>query len=95
MAIQGSPLTPEYKKAIVCVKKYFDRTKNDSEEQDCTSVERAANALEVGVATVKRVMADYNRNPDLLSRPSALRGHPPPILVASLQAITREYRSKS
>ena len=61
MAIPGSPLTPEYKKAIVCVKKYFDRTKSDPEEQNSSSVERTANALEVGVATVKRVMADYNR----------------------------------
>ena len=91
MAIQGSPLTPEYKKAIVCVKKYFDRTKDDSSEQDCRSVERTANALEIGVATVKRVMANYNRNPDLLALQSLSRGHPPRILAVSKQAITREY----
>jgi len=90
MAIQGSPLTPDYKKAIVCVKKYFDRTWDDLKEQDCTSVERVANALEVGVTTVKRVMADYNRNPDLLEQ-SLPRGHPPQIIADSLQAITREY----
>lgn len=91
MGAQGSPLTSEYKKAIVCVKKYFDRTKGDLEEQECDSVERTANALEVGMATVKRVMTDYNRNPDLLDKESLRRGHPPRIITDSLQAITREY----
>jgi len=91
MAIPGSPLTPEYKKAIVCVKNYFDRTKFDAEEQSLSSAERTANALEVGVATVKRVMADYNRNPDLLDKESPQRGHPPRILTDSLQVITRKY----
>jgi len=91
MTIQGSPLTPEYKKAIVRVKKYFERTKDDSEEQDCTSVSMPANALEVGVTTVKRIMADYNRSPDLLEKQSHRRGHPPKIIADFLQAITREY----
>ena len=91
MGLSGSPLTPEYKKAIVCVKKYFDRTKSDLEEQNSSSVERAANALDVGMATVKRVMADYNRNPELLNKKSASRGHPSRIISDALQTITREY----
>ncbi len=90
MAIPGSPLTPEYKKAIVCVKNYFDRTKSDAEEQNLSSASMPANALEVGVGTVKRVMADYNRYPDLLDKESPQRGHPPRILSDSLQVITRE-----
>lgn len=91
MAMQGSPLTPEYKKAIVCVKKYFDRTRDDLEEQNCNSIEKTSNALGVGMATVKRVMAGYNRNPDLLDSEILNRGHPPRIIEDSLQAITREY----
>ena len=91
MTIQGSPLTPEYKKAIVRVKKYFERTKDDSEEQDCTSVSMPANALEVGVTTVKRIMADYNRSPDLLEKQSHRRGHPPKIIADFLQAILLSY----
>ena len=91
MAISGSPLTPEYKRTIVCVKKFFDRTKSNAKEQNISGVERTAHALEVGVATVKRVMADYNRNPELLEKESARRGHPPRIIEDSLQALTREY----
>jgi len=58
VATQGSPLTPELKRAIVLLKDYFDRTKGDSREQDCASAQRAANALGVGLATGKRVLAD-------------------------------------
>lgn len=91
MAISGSPLTPSYKKTIVCVKKYFDRTKSDIEEQNRNSIEKTAHALEVGIATVKRVMADYNRNPELLNINSKKRGHPPRIIADLLQSLTREY----
>ncbi len=91
MAISGSPLTPEFRKAIVCVKKYFDRVKFDIEEQNSNSVEKTAQALDVGVVTVKRVMADYNRNPELLNKQPVRRGHPPRIIADSMQALTREY----
>ena len=88
---QGSPLSPEYKKAIVSVKKYFDRTRNDLQEQNCISVERTANALGVGEATVRRVIAAYNQDPDSLEKISFHRGHPSRIIPDSLQSITREY----
>lgn len=58
MATQGSPLTPELKRAIVLLKDYFDRTKGDVRAQDCASAQRAAHALGGGIATGKRVMAD-------------------------------------
>ncbi len=91
MATQGSPLTPEFKRAIVLLKDYFDRTKGDSREQDCSSAQRAAHALGVGIATVKRVMADSNRNPDVLEREVSLRrGRPPRAIADSLQTITRD-----
>lgn len=92
MATQGSPLTPEFKRAIVLLKGYFDRTQGDLTEQACSSVQRTAHALEVGLATVKRVMADYNRNPALLEGEGSLRrGHRPRALGDSLQTITRDY----
>jgi len=92
VATQGSPLTPELKRAIVLLKDYFDRTKGDAREQDCSSAQRAANALGVGLATVKRGMADYNRNPDVLAREVSLhRGRPPRALADALQTITRDY----
>ena len=92
MATQGSPLTPELKRAIVLLKDYFDRTQDDVREQDYSSAERAAHALGVGIATVKRVMADFHRSPDVLDRGAAQRrGRPPRAIADSLQTMTRDY----
>ena len=49
---QGSPLSPDYKKAIVSVKKYFARTMDDLDEFNCDDVTKTANALGVGQASV-------------------------------------------
>ena len=91
MATQGRPLSPEFKRAIVLVKDYFDRTKGDWREHECSSAERAANALGVGLATVKRVMADSKRSPAwLIQDESIRRGRPPRVISDSLQTMTRE-----
>ena len=61
-------------------------------EQECSSDERAANALGVGLATVKRVMADSRRSPDWLIQDEFIpRGRPPRVISDSLQTMTREY----
>ena len=91
MAIQGKAISPEYKKAIVLLKSYFDRTLNDRAENKIKSAEKTAHALEVGVATVKRVMADYNRDPNSIERDQFNRGHPKRIISESLQTVTRDY----
>jgi transposase len=92
VAMRGSPLTPEFKRAIVLLKDYFDRTKDDLRERACSSTERAANALGVGLATVKRVMADDPRSPSVLERGESLRrGRPPRAIADALQTITRDY----
>ena len=91
MGTQGKPLTPEAKETIVVLKGYFERTRGDPEEQVLPGVERVANALEIGVATVKRVMADYNRGMSFVDQEEAPRGRPPRVLSDSLQAVTREY----
>jgi hypothetical protein len=85
MVNQGSPLTPEYKKAIICVKKYFDRIKGDLEEISYDSVEKTAHALEVGEATVKRVIAIYNKDPDQLDKEPFRRGCPQRAISDSAQ----------
>lgn len=63
---RGSPLTPETKRLVVLVKQYFDRSKFKPMEP---STKRTADVLGIGIATVKRIMADYNRDPKLLDEP--------------------------
>lgn len=85
---RGKPLTPEIKKLVVTVKHYFDRNKF---EPIVPSVERTADALGIGIATVKRIMADYNRDPKLLDKPTGIRGRPVYTVSGSYQEAVRTY----
>ena len=55
------------------------------------SVERTADAIGIGLATVKRIMADYNRNPDLLAEPAKTRGRPSHAVGFSSQGAVRSH----
>lgn len=88
ISCRGKPLTPEAKKLVVSVKQYFDQNKFEPIEP---STKRTADALSIGVATVKRIMADYNRNPDLLDAPAKMRGRPVHAVNASYQESVRAY----
>ncbi len=90
MAIQGKALTPEVKKLVVSVKSYFDRCKN-RKDISMSSVQKTADAMNIGVATAKRIMADYNRNPNSLKRPPDDRGRKPYAIDASFQEKVRVY----
>jgi len=85
---RGKPLTPEVRKIAVSVKQYFDQVKMVPYEP---SVKRTADALGIGVATVKRIMADYNRDPDLLDEPTKERGRSVYAVSVSHQEAVRSY----
>ncbi len=85
---RGKPLTPEVKKLVISVKQYFDQNKFNPME---ASVKRAADSLGIGVATVKRILADYNRDPNLLDKPAKMRGRPIYAVNASYQESIRAY----
>ncbi len=85
---RGRPLTPETKKLIVLVKQYFDRNKFKPMEP---STKRTADALGIGMATVKRIMADYNHDPKLLDEPAKMRGRPVYAVSGSYQETVRAY----
>jgi transposase len=88
ISCRGRPLTPETKKLVVSVKQYFDRNKFKPMEP---STKRTADALGIGMATVKRIMADYNHDPKLLDEPAKMRGRPVHAVSASYQGTVRAY----
>ncbi len=88
ISCRGKPLSPETKKIIISVKEYFDRNKLTPAEP---SVKRTADALGIGVATVKRIMADYNRDPNMLDKPTKIRGRPAHAVNASHEESVRSY----
>ena len=53
-SIQGKPLTLEVKRVVVSVKQYFDSIKISPKK---ASTKRTADAIGIGEATVKRIMA--------------------------------------
>ncbi len=85
---RGKPLTPETKKIVVLVKHYFDRNKFKPMEP---STKRTADALGIGEASVKRIMADFNRDPELLDEPAKKRGRPAHAVGVSSQESVRDY----
>lgn len=91
MTTQGKAFTPTEKETIVALKKYFDRTKDDVREQASSSIQRVVNALGVGTATVKRVMADHNKGIPFTKQEKTHKGRPPRSLSDSMQTVTREY----
>ncbi len=88
LSCRGKPLTPEIKKIAVSVKQYFDHNKFTPTEP---SVNRTADALGIGVASIKRIMADYNRDPSLLDKPAKMRGRPVHAVNISHQESVRTY----
>jgi transposase len=86
---RGKALLPEEKKYIVLLKDYFDRNRAEFGSKD-PSAQQVADALDVGLATVRRVLASYKKDPESINiSPAAYRGRPTYALDASLQEIVR------
>ena len=88
--IRGKPLEPGEKRAIVSVKGYFNRNKKELGLSE-SSAQLAADALEIGVSTVKRVMADYRRDPLLLDKPPEAKGRPSHAIDGAHEEVVREF----
>jgi transposase len=88
--IRGKPLEPGEKRAIVCVKGYFDRNKKEWSLTE-SSVQLTADALEIGLSTVKRVIADNRRDPLLLDKPPEPKGRPSYAIDCSHQEVVRGF----
>lgn len=87
---KGKALTPEEKKYVVLLKNYFDRNKAEFGSKD-SSAQQVADALEIGLATVRRILASYNKDPESIKAVKPYKGRPAHALDASLQEIVREY----
>lgn len=88
--IKGKAITPEEKNTIVVLKSYFDRNKAGFGLNE-SSVQLVSEALGMGLATVNRVMAAYNKDPSSIMAEPQLRGRPAHAVDASFQEIIRSY----
>jgi transposase len=88
--ISGKPLTFEEKKIIIQLKNYFDRNKAQFQVQDL-STQMVADAMEISLTTVNRVMAAYRKDPNNLNISPQPKGRPEYSISDSNQEIVRSY----
>ena len=98
MSLQGKELAPDMKMLVVRLKQYFDAERAEGSvvlTKDAAG--RTANALGIGKVTVKRIMAEYNKNnQQVIVQNNKTRGKPSYLISPNLQPIIREYiRSKN
>lgn len=91
MGKQGSPLSPEVRETVVKIKHYFDRVRGDEQEEILQSVIKTSHALDIGVASVRRIMADYNRDPSSIKKEPSRRGRPAKAIGDNSQSAVRQY----
>ena len=89
-AQQGKALLPEEKMQIVLLKKYLDRNKAEISIPE-TTAQIVADALEINLTTVRRILASYNKDPKSIEKQGFYRGKPPRTLGDSLQEKVRSY----
>ena len=91
---RGSPLTPEEKIFVILLKEYFDRNRGSFGSNN-HSFQMVADALEIGSATVQRILANYNKDPENIKAVPKTRGRPEYSIEGSLQGSIRTYIRKA
>jgi transposase len=92
MSFQGKEFTKEMKQLVVNLKEFYDIERRQKKLQSPWATEQTAKGLGVGEATVRRIMAEYNKNkktiPDV---PVKARGKPEYVVPQGVLPIVREY----
>ena len=88
---KGKPLTPVQKQAVVLVKKYFDRNKSSFSDCSDSSAQMTADALEIGLATVNRILSNYKKDPNSINCPGKARGCPSYAISNSHEEAIRSF----
>ena len=93
MSFQGKEFTAEMVQLVVNLKCNYDAEKRLGPVVPTVDpVKRVANGLGIGEATVKRIMARYNKEgQNIIERPYKPRGRPEYRVATNLQPIIRDY----
>ena len=87
---RGKEISAEVAEVVVQLKSYFDTEKRCiGVEKD--SYERTAAALGIGVATVKRTLARYNRTGTVVPNTRKHPGRKPNDSVEGVQGLVRDF----
>lgn len=86
----GKPLIPEQKEIIVKLKLFFDKNKSEFKSKKL-SVELVADAMQIGLATAKRVLAAYQKDQESIYRDVSDKGRPKHAVDFGAQEKVRYY----
>ncbi len=95
MSFQGKEFTQGMKQLVVNLKKFFDEKRKKKNLSADWSVSQTATGLGIGEATVRRIMAEYNKNSCSFSDAGQKdRGKPCYTIPTSYRNIVRDYIRK-
>jgi transposase len=93
MLSQGKQLSLEATELVVRLKRHYDQERKAGKTISTKDpAGRTANGLGIGVATVKRIMADYERSGNkVVVQPAVRPGRPPEPICQNVQPIVRAF----
>jgi len=92
MAFQGKEFTQGMKQLVVNLKQFNDIERRKNKFKAVWAIEQTAKGLDIGEATVRRIMAEYNKKEQHIpeGQPKE-RGRPEHIVPKQLQTVVRQY----
>lgn len=92
MAFQGKVFTFGMKQMVVNLKQYFDIERCQKNLKAEWAIQQTARALDIGEATVRRIMSEYNKNQQSVpADKTKARGRPEYTIPNDLQSVVRQY----
>ncbi len=92
MAFQGKEFTQGMKQLVINLKQFNDIERRQNNLKAVWAIQQTAKGLGIGKATVRRIMAEYNKNKQNVPAdlPKA-RGRPEYMIPKDLQPVVRQY----
>jgi len=92
MSFQGREFTQGMKQLVINLKQFNDIERREKGLKAIWSIEQTAKGLSIGEATVRRLMAEYNKNKqNVPENYSKSRGKPEYTIPNDLQSVVRHY----
>ncbi len=92
MAFQGKVFTSGMKQLVVNLKQFYDTERYQNKLKAEWVIQQTAKGLGIGEATVRRIMAEYNKNQKSVPTDSPkARGRPEYMIPNDLQPVVRQY----
>jgi len=92
MAFQGRAFTSGMKQLVVNLKQFYDTERCQSNLKAEWAIQQTARGLGIGEATVRRIMAEYNKNEQRVPTDLPIaRGRPEYMIPNDVQPVVRQY----